>query len=83
MSIRLRTINGTRIALCAAETNPMPGDTHLDDADHYALSAKFAHDWQDRGSFPEFTDEWAVMETQKLRDARQTLEARSRDVGHD
>lgn len=49
MSIRLRTVelNGEkiRVALCAAETDPMPGDLYLDDGDHYALAAKFAQDW--------------------------------------
>ena len=41
MSIRLRTINGVRVALCAAECVAAPGDTYLDDADHHALFAKF------------------------------------------
>ena len=48
MAIRLRTVDGVRVALCAVETDPMPGDVYLDDADHYALAAKFAHDWVGR-----------------------------------
>lgn len=72
MSIRLRTVSGTRVALCAAETDPMPGDVYLDDADHGALSAKFAQDWRGQPDV-EHPDVWAVMETQKLRDAREEL----------
>lgn len=73
MAIRLRTVNGTRVALCAAETDPRPGDVYLDDAEHYALAAKFSRDWQ--GHPPvEYPAEWAAMDTQKLRDAREELE---------
>lgn len=70
MAIRLRTVAGTRVALCAAETDPMPGDVYLDDVDHYALAAKFSLDWRGRPdvAYPEV---WAAMETQKLRDARE------------
>ena len=42
LAIRLRTVNGLRVALCAAETDEMLGDTYLGDDDHYALAAKFA-----------------------------------------
>jgi hypothetical protein len=80
MSIRIRTItmNGERfrVALCAAETDPEPGDIYLDDGDHYALAAKFCRDWtESRGgvidwSYPE---EWAAMDTQKKRDAVEEL----------
>jgi hypothetical protein len=58
------------VALCAAETDKMAGDVYLDDADHYALAAKFARDF----ALPSYPSEWAVMDTQKLRDAKQTLE---------
>lgn len=71
MSIRLRTVGGVRIALCAAETDALPGDVYLDDGDHYALAAKFAFDW--RIPFADYSDEWAAMETQKVRDAEKTL----------
>lgn len=74
MSIRIRTVNGTRVALCGYETDPMPGDVYLDDGDHYALAAKFAQDFSyaqvPPGSLPEYAGEWAAMETQKRRDAR-------------
>ncbi len=46
MSIRLREINGTLIAICAARSIPKPGDRYIDDAEHYALMLKFAQDLQ-------------------------------------
>jgi hypothetical protein len=69
MSIRLRTVNGTRVALCAYETDKEPGDLYLDDADHYALAAKFRRDWQGQKNNFAYPEEWAAMDTQKLRDA--------------
>lgn len=69
MAIRLRTVDGIRVALCAAESDSMPGDVYLDDADHYALAAKFARD-RDLEPYPE---EWAAMDTQKRRDAETEL----------
>ena len=47
----------------------MPGDLYLDDGDHYALAAKFCLDWQGRQVDWSYPEEWAAMETQKLRDA--------------
>lgn len=76
MAIRLRTVGGVRVALCAAETDPMPGDVYLDDADHHALSTKFGLDWQSMGFIdnpPIDDDVAATMETQRLRDAREEL----------
>ena len=46
MAIRLRTVNGVRVALCAYETDAEPGDIYLHDGEHYALAAKFCRDWQ-------------------------------------
>jgi len=63
------------IAVCAAETDPLPGDLYLDDECHYALAAKFARDWKDRFPLPDFPNEWLLMDTQKLRDAKTTIEA--------
>lgn len=40
MSIRIRRIDGTMVALCAARTRAEPGDIYLDDAAHYALMEK-------------------------------------------
>lgn len=74
MAIRLRTVNGVRVALCAAETDPLPGDVYLDDGEHYALAAKFAHDWREPPHWGvEYPEQWAAMETQKVRDAEQSL----------
>lgn len=72
MAIRLRSVNGVRVALCAVESDPLPGDLYLDDGDHYALAAKFSRDWIGHPSV-EYPVEWAVMDTQKVRDAKQEL----------
>lgn len=73
MAIRLRTVNGTRVALCAAETDAQPGDIYLDDADHHALAAKFADDWRNQVVDWSYAEEWAAMATQKRRDAETEL----------
>lgn len=73
MAIRLRTVNGVRVALCAAETDEMPGDLYLDDGDHYAIAAKYAQDRQGETITTVYPEEWAAMATQKLRDAREEL----------
>jgi len=57
------------IALCAAETDELPGDVYLDDAQHYALAAKFTHDWQGAPLNWSYPEEWAEMAKHKLRDA--------------
>ena len=49
MAIRVRWVEGTPIALCAAVTNTEPDDIYLDDAVHEALASKFAVDWQSNG----------------------------------
>lgn len=72
MAIRLREVNGVKVALCAVETDKEDGDIYLDDGWHYALAAKFTKDWQENGLMPPCDiswDEWAVMDTQKKRDA--------------
>jgi hypothetical protein len=71
MAIRLRTVNGIRVALCAVESDEMPGDVYLDDGDHYALAAKFCRDWQGAHEFIDwqYPTEWAAMDTQKKRGA--------------
>lgn len=69
MAIRLRTVGDVRVALCAFETDAMPGDTYLDDADHYALAAKFRRDWKGQTNDFPYPIEWAAMDTQKVRDA--------------
>lgn len=45
MAIRIRKIDGRWIALCAARSMPKEGDVYLDDAIHYALTEKFARDF--------------------------------------
>ncbi|MER8754128.1 hypothetical protein NKH69_00390 [Mesorhizobium sp. M0976] len=77
MAIRIRAVDGLRVALCAAETDAIAGDVYLDDADHHALAAKFRWDWKDEKlvDWPDYPAEWAAMETQKLRDAKTELEA--------
>lgn len=52
MSIRLRWVGCQRVALCAVESDPMPGDTYLDQCDHEALGAKFLRDWRAEGMIP-------------------------------
>ena len=73
MSIRLRTINGVRVALCAAETNAVDGDMYLDDGDHYALAAKFMRDWSGQMCDVEYVVEWTMADSQKKRNAEEQL----------
>ena len=73
VSIRIRTVDGVRVALCAAETDAEPGDLYLDDGDHYALAAKFARDWQGQTVSWTYPEQWAAMDTQKMRDAEEEL----------
>ena len=49
MAIRLRTVNGFKVALCAAVTKAEFGDTYLNNRDHEALAAKFSRDWRWNG----------------------------------
>lgn len=77
MAIRIRTINNCTIALCAAETDPKPGDIYLDDATHHALSTKFGLDFQSEGlieSAPVDNVLVELMEKEKVRDAKQEIE---------
>jgi len=73
MAIRLRTIKGVRVALCAVETDERPGDIYLDDGDHYVLVVKFVRDFMSKGVLPEYPDELAAMDSQKIRDAKDEL----------
>ena len=49
MAIRIRNINGTTVALCAAKTKPEPNDIYLDDSVHHALTTKFGVDFRSEG----------------------------------
>ena len=74
MAIRLRRVNGVMVALCAAETDATRGDLYLDDGMHYALAAKFCRDWHGETIDWSYPEEWAAMDTQKVRDARIELQ---------
>lgn len=76
MAIRLRVVNGVPVALCATETDERAGDIYLDDAWHHALAAKFAHDYgiKQEGVIGEYPDQWALMDTQKKRNAEDTFD---------
>lgn len=80
MAIRLRTIDGIRIALCAAETDAMTGDLYLDDGDHYALVVKFVSDYQGRTISWEYPEQWETMKSQKIRDAREEIEKTQKTI---
>lgn len=67
MAIRIRTVNGCRVALCAYETDHADGDVYLDDDDHYSLLAFFSLNYDLDMNFKK---EWGVMESQKKRDAK-------------
>ena len=47
MAIRLRTVNGVRVALCAAKTLAEPDDIYLDDGWHYTISQKYWRDYDE------------------------------------
>ena len=49
MAIRIRTVDGIVVALCAAKTQPEEDDIYLDDSAHHALSTKFGVDWYAEG----------------------------------
>jgi len=53
MAIRIRTIKGKIIALCAAETKSRKGDLYLNDGIHHALSKKFEMDFIREGLMTE------------------------------
>jgi hypothetical protein len=46
MALRIRTIDGEVVALCAAESEPQEGDLYLDDNIHHALTLKFDKDFK-------------------------------------
>lgn len=49
MAIRIREIDGSIVALCAAKTKAKTGDIYLGDAAHHALTTKFGVDWVSEG----------------------------------
>lgn len=77
MAIRIRKVLGVTVAVCAAETDEKPGDIYLDDSIHHALSTKFGLDWKSMGFIsdpPIDTDLALLMEAEKVRDAKASLE---------
>lgn len=78
MAMRLRTVEGTMIAVCAALTEPKDGDVYLDDGQHYALTMKYMHEaGYDVGEYADLMER-----EQGYRDAAAEHEAwtRSQDV---
>jgi len=47
MAIRLRIVDGVRVALCAAKTKSEVGDIYLNDGWHYAISRKYWRDYDE------------------------------------
>ena len=47
MAIRVRRVDGTLVALCAAKTDEVDGDIYLNDEVHYALSQKYWRDYEE------------------------------------
>ena len=69
MSIRLRLVDGQRLALCGYETDEEPGDVYLDDAQHRALADKFADDFTESCIYDPGDDYRRRRDSQRLRDA--------------
>lgn len=66
MAIRLRTVNGLRVALCAAKTFSEDEDLYLDDGDHHALAVKFRRDRAtEQGYEVGWEPEFDVMESEE------------------
>ena len=70
MAIRIRTINGRTIALCAVESDVKEGDIYLDDSIHGALATKFSEDYNLNISDKKLVK---LMNTQKVRDAKEEI----------
>jgi len=71
MAIRIREVEEIIIAVCANETDKKEGDVYLDDAVHEALATKFSSDWN---MGYEDKNKIELMEKEKVRDAKETLE---------
>lgn len=71
MAIRIRQVDGTLIALCAAETDHKEGDLYLDDGIHFALVTKFSEDYKLGISESRLVE---LMQQEKMRDAKEEIE---------
>jgi hypothetical protein len=70
MAIRIRRVKGLYVALCAAESQPDPGDIYLNDGMHSSLTEKFTKDFESEGLIAKpMSDEEAESLTDKLIDA--------------
>lgn len=49
MAVRIRTVDGKRVALCAALTQPELGDIYLNDSEDHALREKYLWDYETEG----------------------------------
>lgn len=49
MAMRVRWINGSVVALCAAEHPEKEGDLYIDDAQDHAIRVKLRDDWMSEG----------------------------------
>jgi len=76
MAIRIRTINGVTIALCAAKTEAKEGDLYLDDSIHHALSTKFGLDWYSEGFLEKPMDDELLTQLMVIEGDSQPVEAR-------
>ena len=79
MSIRIRSINGIFVALCAAEVDEAPFDNYLGESEHHALFQKFLRDFKAEGLLNQAGEErieraqLELNESQKKRDAEETI----------
>ena len=64
MAIRLRVVNGERVALCAAKTTEEKGDIYLDDGWHYTISQKYWRDYDEIDIVPENLKLMEVLENE-------------------
>ena len=73
MAIRLRYVEGKKVALCAAHAKAKPGDIYIDDGWDHALRAKFCKDYTSEGIpglalDPELD---ALMDAEEVHDAQE------------
>lgn len=71
MAIRIRDIDGKKVALCAAKSEPKDGDIYLDDSVHHALTTKFGLDFFSMGFIDDpMADELLIYKMAKEMDGR-------------
>ena len=64
--MRLREIDGTLVALCAAKTKPQSGDVYIDDRQDHATRVKLERDFDSEGLMKvapyRNTKQWELMD---------------------